>query len=111
MASPTADRHKEHPITYRPPSDTRGWLDDIAEREGRPVRAVVGEAVERQRRVDEAGLAAFDREQDRRMAAWLAARHRGEDGKEELAALNAAMEAYRHAVRRWKPPEAFPRTR
>lgn len=99
-----ADRHSRNPITYRPPSDTAGWLEDIAEREGRPVRRVVGDAVERARRIDEAGLAAFDREQDRRFMAWHAAMARGEDGAEELTALYAAMEAYRAAITRWRPP-------
>jgi hypothetical protein len=99
-----ADRHDRNPITYRPPSDTAGWLDDIAAREGRPVRRVVGDAVERMRRVDEAGLAAFDREQDRRFTAWHAARASGEDGAEELAALEAAIEAYKTAIRKWQPP-------
>jgi len=99
-----ADRHRRDPITYRPPSDTAGWLDDIAAREGRPVRRVVGDAVERARRIDEAGLAAFDREQDRRFMALHAARARGEDGAAELAALDAAIEAYRMAIRRWHPP-------
>jgi hypothetical protein len=100
-----ADRHVRNPITYRPPSDTAGWLEDIAEREGRPVRKVVGDAVERARRVDEAGLAAFDREQDRRFTAWHAAMAAGEDGGQELAALDAAMEAYQAAIRRWRPPQ------
>lgn len=98
------DRHDRNPITYRPPADTAGWLDDIAEREGRPVRKVVGEAVERARRLDEAGLAAFDREQDRRFMAWHSARARGEDGTQEMAALNAAIEAYRLAIAAWQPP-------
>jgi hypothetical protein len=98
------DRHARNPVTYRPPSDTAGWLEDIAEREGRPVRKVVGDAVERARRVDEAGLAAFDREQDRRFAAWHSARATGDDGAEELAALNAAIEAYRLAISQWQPP-------
>jgi hypothetical protein len=99
-----ADRHDRNPITYRPPSDTRGWLEDIAEREGRPVRRVVGDAVERARRIDEAGLAALDREQDRRFMAWHAAMAKGEDGAEELAALDAAIEAYKAAIRKWQPP-------
>lgn len=99
-----ADRHNRSPITYRPPSDTAGWLEDIAERENRPVRRVVGDAVERARRIDEAGLAAFDREQDRRFGAWHDAMARGEDGKQELAALDAAMEAYRAAIGKWHPP-------
>jgi hypothetical protein len=99
-----ADRHARNPITYRPPSDTAGWLEGIAEREGRPVRKVVGDAVERARRIDEAGLAAFDREQDRRFLAWHSARARGEDGAEELAALDAAIRAYQAAIRKWQPP-------
>jgi hypothetical protein len=103
-ATSGGDRHSRDPITYRPPKDTAGWLDDIARREGRPVRRVVGDAVERARRVDEAGLAAFDREQDRRFTAWHAAMARGEDGAEELAALNAAMDAYQSAIRKWHPP-------
>lgn len=94
-----ADRHSRNPITYRPPNDTAGWLDDIAEREGRPVRAVVGEQVERARAIDEAGLSAFAREQDRRFMAWHRARGRGEDGAAELEALNAAMDAYQQAIR------------
>jgi hypothetical protein len=98
-----ADRHRRDPITYRPPADTYGWLEEIAGREGRPVRAVVGSAVEQVRRIDEAGLGAFAREQDRRMMAWLDARNRGDDGAEELAGLNAAMEAYRHAIGSWQP--------
>jgi hypothetical protein len=99
-----ADRHRRDPITYRPPADTAGWLDDIAAREGRPVRRVVGDAVERARRIDEAGLAAFDREQDRRFMAWHTARAGGEDGAEELAALDAAIRAYHAAIREWQPP-------
>jgi hypothetical protein len=102
--APKADRHRRDPITYRPPSDTAGWLDDIAAREGRPVRRVVGDAVERARRIDEAGLAAFDREQDRRFMVWHAARATGGGGAEELAALEAAIDAYRTAIRKWHPP-------
>lgn len=98
------DRHARDPITYRPAADTWGWLDDIAAREGRPVRAIIGEAVEQARRIDEAGLAAFAREQDRCFMAWHAARRRGEDGDAELTALNAAMDAYRQAITRWEPP-------
>ena len=105
-STPKADRHRRDPITYRPPADTFGWLEDIAAREGRPVRKVVGDAVERARRIDEAGLAAFDREQDRRFMAWHAARARGEDGTEQLVALDAAIEAYRAAIRKWYPPQA-----
>ncbi len=97
------DRHARNPITYRPPSDTAGWLDDIAEREGRPVRAVVGDAVERARAIDEAGLSAFSREQDRRFMEWHRARGQGESGEAELEALNAAIEAYRQALAAWKP--------
>jgi hypothetical protein len=103
-----ADRHGRDPITYRPRSDTHGWLEDIAEREGLPVRRVVGDAVERARRIDEAGLAAFDREQDRRFMAWHAAKARGEDGAQEMAALDAAIEAYRAAIRKWHPPHRGP---
>lgn len=99
-----SDRHEHNPITYRPARDTRGWLDDIAAREGRPVRAVIGEAVERARVVDEAGLAAFDREVTRRMAEFFRARAEGRDGAEEAAAFDAADAAYRHAIRQWQPP-------
>ena len=100
-----SSQHKHDPISIRPPDDTYGWLDDIAEREGRPVRRIIGDALERARRIDEAGLASFDREQDRRFIAWHAARGRGEDGAEELAALNAAIEAYRTAIGQWHPDD------
>jgi hypothetical protein len=100
---PDPDRHHRNPITYRPKTETAAWLDDIAEREGRPVRAVVGEAVERARMISEADLGAFDREVDRRTTAYFAARREGE-APEELAALNAAIEAYRFAISQWQPP-------
>ena len=98
-----ADRHSRNPITYRPPSDTYGWLEDIAVREGRPVRAVVGEAVERARMISEADLGAFDREVNRRTLAYFTARRHGEAAG-ELAALDAAIEAYRRAIGMWQPP-------
>lgn len=98
------DRHRRHPITYRPKEDTAGWLDDIAAAENRPVRAIVGEAVERARRISEADLAAFDRLADRRMMALFSARQRGEDAAEELAAFDAADAAYKTAIRKWVPP-------
>lgn len=102
MANP--DRHKRDPITYRPPGDTHGWLEDIAEREGRGVRAVVGEAVERARFISESDLAALDREVTRRTMALFTARTEGRDSSAEQASADAAIEAYRHAIGRWQPP-------
>jgi hypothetical protein len=99
-----ADRHDKDPITYRPPKDTRGWLEDIAAREGRPVRTIVRDAVERERVISEAGLAAFDRECTRRLAAFFDARSKGRDGAEESRALMAAEAAYRRAIAEWEPP-------
>jgi hypothetical protein len=96
------DRHARNPITYRPPRQTAAWLDDIAEREGRPVRSVVGEAVERARVISEADLGAFDREVNRRTLAYFAARRSGEAAG-ELAALNAAITAYQVAISQWQP--------
>ena len=99
------DRHRRDPITYRPKEDTWGWLDDIAEREGRPVRAVIADAVQRERLISEAGLAAFDRECTRRLMAFFDARTHGRDGAEESRALMAAESAYRRAIAEWEPPE------
>jgi hypothetical protein len=101
---PESDRHARNPITFRPAADTWGWLDDIAAREGRPVRAVVRDAVERERVISEAGLAAFDRECTRRLAAFFDARSKGRDGAEESRALMAAEAAYRRAIAEWEPP-------
>jgi hypothetical protein len=98
-----ADRHSRNPITYRPKTGTAAWLDDIAKREGRPVRAIVGDAVERARAISEADLGAFDREVSRRTMTYLTARREGE-ASEETAALNAAIDAYRHAILQWRPP-------
>lgn len=98
-----ADRHSRDPISYRPKTETAAWLDDIAKREGRPVRAVVGDAVERARRISEADLGAFDREVDRRTLAYFTAK-RDSEATEELAALNAAIGAYQHAISQWQPP-------
>lgn len=53
--------------------------------------------------ISEADLGAFDREVNRRTTAYFTAR-RGGEAEEELAALNAAIEAYRHAISRWQPP-------
>ncbi len=104
MADRSGDRHRRNPIAFRPRQDTAGWLDDIAAREGRPVRAVIGEAVERARMISEADLAAFDREVTRCMAAFFQARSEGRDGREESAAFDAADAAYRHAIGGWEPP-------
>jgi hypothetical protein len=39
------DRHKHHPIRFRPPETDRAWLQDLAERTGRPVNAILTEAL------------------------------------------------------------------
>ena len=98
-----ADRHARNPITYRPPADTYGWLEDVAEREGRPVRAVVGDAVARARMISEADLAALDREVTRRMQDLFTARTERRDDAEEQKLADAAIEAYRYAIGRWRP--------
>lgn len=98
------DRHKKTPMGYRPPNDTRGWLEDIAAREGRSQHSIVSEAVERARMISEADLAAFDREVTRCMMAIFTARNAGRDTTAEQAAFDAACAAYQHAISQWQPP-------
>jgi hypothetical protein len=39
------DRHAQNPISIRPPRDDRAWLESYARQTGRPVRAVIVEAL------------------------------------------------------------------
>jgi hypothetical protein len=39
------DRHKQKPISIRPSADLRAWLETYAERNQRPIRAVIIEAL------------------------------------------------------------------
>jgi hypothetical protein len=41
----SADRHKQHPITLRLPEGDRAWLEERATATGRPVRAILAEAL------------------------------------------------------------------
>jgi hypothetical protein len=45
-----ADRHKHHPITLRLPEDERSWLERHAAAIGKPVRAVLRQALSEYRR-------------------------------------------------------------
>jgi len=49
-----ADRHAQSPISIRPPRDDRAWLEAYAEQTGRPVRAILVEALARERARQEA---------------------------------------------------------
>jgi hypothetical protein len=49
------DRHAQNPISIRPPKDDRAWLESYARQVGRPVRAVIVEAIARERARQEAG--------------------------------------------------------
>lgn len=40
-----SDRHKTPPLSFRPPADIRAWLTEIAETTGRPVGAIVIDAL------------------------------------------------------------------
>lgn len=51
------DRHKRLPISFRPPEADRAWLESYAERTGRPVRAILAEALARYRAEAEAATA------------------------------------------------------
>jgi hypothetical protein len=44
-AIPKPDRHAQNPISIRPPKDDRAWLEAYARDTGRPVRAVIVEAL------------------------------------------------------------------
>ncbi len=39
------DRHAQNPISIRPPKDDRAWLEAYARQAGRPVRAIIVEAL------------------------------------------------------------------
>ncbi len=39
------DRHKHTPIRFRPPEPDRLWLAEYAEQTGRPVNAILAEAL------------------------------------------------------------------
>lgn len=39
------DRHAQNPISIRPPKDDRAWLESYARDTGRPVRAIIVEAL------------------------------------------------------------------
>lgn len=41
----TKDRHKHPAIAFRPPEHDRRWLAEYAESAGRPVNAVIAEAL------------------------------------------------------------------
>lgn len=43
------DRHAQTPISIRPPKDDRAWLEAYARETGRPVRAILVEALARYR--------------------------------------------------------------
>jgi len=44
------DRHKRHPITLRLPEGDRAWLEEHARETGRPVRAILADALAAYRR-------------------------------------------------------------
>jgi hypothetical protein len=53
-----ADRHKHTPIRFRPPEADRLWLLEYADATGRPVNAVLAEALaeyRKRREVDDGG--------------------------------------------------------
>jgi hypothetical protein len=52
---PVPDRHAQTPISIRPPKDDRAWLEAHAEQTGRPVRAIIVDAIARERARQEAG--------------------------------------------------------
>jgi hypothetical protein len=54
------DRHAQTPISIRPPRDDRAWLESYARQAGRPVRAVIVEAIARERARQEAGTMLTD---------------------------------------------------
>jgi hypothetical protein len=69
MSTPAMpDRHAQAPISIRPPRDDRAWLESYAKRTGRPVRAIIVEALARERARQEAGTMALT-DADRRLAA------------------------------------------
>ena len=53
------DRHAQTPISIRPPKDDRAWLEAYARQAGRPVRAILVEALARERARQEAGTMAL----------------------------------------------------
>jgi hypothetical protein len=53
------DRHAQAPISIRPPKDDRAWLESYAKQAGRPVRAIIVEALARERARQEAGTMAL----------------------------------------------------
>jgi len=59
------DRHAQAPISIRPPRDDRAWLEAHARQTGRPVRAIIVEALARERARQEAGTMLTDA--DRRL--------------------------------------------
>lgn len=50
------DRHAQSPISIRPPKDDRAWLEAHARQTGRPVRAIIVDALARERARQEAGI-------------------------------------------------------
>lgn len=66
------DRHAQTPISIRPPKDDRAWLEAYAKQAGRPVRAIIVEAIARERARQETGtmdIAARAREAGARLLA------------------------------------------
>ena len=49
-----ADRHKHTPVRFRPPEADRLWLLEYADKTGRPVNAVLAEALAEYRKRREA---------------------------------------------------------
>lgn len=49
------DRHKVKPLRFRPPEAERRWLADYQERTGKPMNAILTEAVRRLMAEEEAG--------------------------------------------------------
>jgi hypothetical protein len=41
----STDRHKQNPISFRPPGADRDWLEQHAEKTGKPVRRILAEAL------------------------------------------------------------------
>ena len=100
----SGDRHARNPITFRPSPDLRDRLDAIAEKEGRPVRAVIRDAVEREVIIRESDLAALDREQTRAMMAFYGAKA-GEEADRAHRYFQEVTAAYLDAVAACRPQE------